>query len=101
MSCQPRPQPQASGMAAATASSGTTTNKPTRKRSRKELGSGSISGSGADGEPARAPGVPVTMVPGDAVMIPRSARGLGAGATLRAGNYAYVTVTYENVGYAR
>src|SRR6266704_2680041 len=108
MSCQPSPQPQASGTAAATASSGTTTNNATRERSRKELGSGSISGSGPGaglaGVPGAAgvPGGPVTRVPGDAVMGGSSlcSGRHGRGFTLRAGNYAYVTVTYESVGYA-
>src|ERR1051326_8989069 len=96
MSCQPSPQPQASGTAAATASSGTTTNSATRKRSRKEPGSASTSGSGARGEAAGGPGGPVTRASGGAVMGFLAL--LGAP---RAGDYAYVTVTYEDVGYAR
>src|SRR5215813_1061901 len=117
-SCQPSPQPQASGTAAATASSGTPTNTPTRSRSVAELCSGSTSGSGVRCAPGPVLGGPATRVSGTAVMVgPRSARAPRAGKRSSAGclvagvsrlwlpssrtGYAYVTVTYETVSWAR
>src|SRR6266700_5924067 len=94
MSCQPRPHPHASGTAATRASRGTTTNRPIRKRSTALLGSGSMSGTGT--RRVTRGGLAV-VVSGVAVIVaPRLAWGAAGG-----DGYAYVSVTYVTVSFAR
>src|SRR3569833_631692 len=86
MSAQPRPQPHANGTAATTASSGTTMKTARSPFSKFPLGLGSISGLACG----------LVEVDGDAVGAAVMRDPPGGRET-----YAYATVTYGGVGYAR